>query len=187
MQAWVSARAVSVLEQGGIIAYPTEAVYGLGCDPGNAQAVAQLLQIKKRSISKGLILVASSWSQVEALCQSLTEDQKNKLLTPQPDKPITWLIPDDKDRVPYWVKGNHRKFALRISSHPVVRDLCDAFGGPIISTSANYSGAQALKNKIKLLKILSKQIDYIVPGSLGSSAAPSEIRDIESNQIIRPG
>lgn len=191
MKPWEKSRAIAVLDAGGIIAYPTEAVYGLGCDPFNPTAVARLLKLKKRPVAKGLILIASRWSQVETLCAELNERQKTKLLNVKPEKPTTWLIPDHKDLVPAWVKGNHQKFALRISSHPVVSDLCDAYGGPIISSSANYAGARPIKSKLRLLKMSSRQrndqIDYIVPGSLGSSAAPSEIKDIETNQIFRAG
>lgn len=187
MKSWIKARAVAVLDCGGVIAYPTEAVYGLGCDPFNPIAVERLLKLKKRSAAKGLILIASRWSQVEALCSELNEKQKTKLINVKPEKPITWLVPDHQELVPAWVKGNHQKFALRISSHPVVSDLCDAYGGPIISSSANYAGERPIKSKLKLLKMSSRQIDYIVPGSLGSAPAPSEIRDIETNQIVRSG
>lgn len=185
MKPWVKSRAVNVLSSGGVIAYPTEAVYGLGCDPFDRYAVGRLLEIKNRPIEKGLILVAAHWEQVESYCAELNEQQKNKLLQSHIDKPVTWLIPDSRNLIPCWVKGSHQQFALRISSHPVVRDLCNAYQGPIVSTSANISGGKPIKTKIRILKTLGDQVDYIVPGNLGSSHSPSEIRDIKDGLLIR--
>lgn len=185
MKPWEKSKAVEVLKSGGVIAYPTEAVYGLGCDPFNGQAVARILKIKNRSKAKGLILVASNWEQIEKFCSCLSEPQKKKLSQVDEKKPITWLIPDYENLIPEWIKGKHKKFALRISTHPVVRELCEAFDGPIVSTSANFSGAPPVKTKIKIFKMSKDQIDFIVPGKLGASISPSEITDIESGRVIR--
>ena len=186
MKPWVKTRAVTVLSSGGVIAYPTEAVYGLGCDPFDQFAVGRLLELKNRPMEKGLILVAADWQQVEKYCSELTEGQKDTLLYKPKERPVTWLIPDNKNLIPYWVKGTHQQFALRISSHPVVRDLCNAYQGPLISTSANISGEKPIKTKLRILKILGNQLDYIVPGNLGSSSSPSEIRNIKDGMLIRP-
>jgi len=185
MKPWVKTRAVNVLRSGGIIAYPTEAVYGLGCDPFDQFAVGRLLELKNRPMEKGLILVAAHWWQVERYCTELTEGQKDTLLHNPKERPVTWLIPDSKNLIPYWIKGKHQQFALRISSHSVVRDLCNAYQGPLISTSANISGDKPIKTKLRILKTLGNQLDYIVPGNLGSSNSPSEIRNIKDGLLIR--
>ena len=186
MKPWVKSRVINVLSSGGIIAYPTEAVYGLGCDPFDQFAVDRLLRLKNRPMEKGLILIASHWDQVERYCTELSEEQKKTLIQNSNEKPVTWLIPDSKNLIPYWIKGKHQQFALRISSHPVVRDLCNVYQGPIVSTSANISGGKPIKTKLRILKTFSDQIDYIVPGNLGVSNAPSEIRDIKDGLLIRP-
>lgn len=127
------------MAQGGVIAYPTEAVYGYGCDPFNEEAVERLLAIKERPWHKGLILIAADMDQLEPLLAPLTPEQLARLEDTWPG-PNTWLIPDPEDLVPKIVKGVHGSVAVRVCGHPVARRLCEQWGGPIVSTSANRSG-----------------------------------------------
>ena len=123
------------IQLGRVVAYPTEAVWGLGCDPYNQQAVETILRLKKRDVSKGLILVAADMQQLGFLLHDLSEDKLDILKQTWPG-PNTWIIPH-KNRIPLWVSGQHNGVAVRVSSHPLVSALCKLYGGPIISTSAN--------------------------------------------------
>ena len=177
-------QAQTVLEQGGIIAYPTEAVWGLGCDPYNQQAVEKILNLKQRPLSKGLILVAADRAQIPGLFDGLDPIQLAKLDSSWPG-PTTWLVPDPANIIPDWIKGEHDTVAIRISDHPLVRELCLAFGGAIVSTSANEAGEPEIRSRLIIDEQFGDSIDLVVDGELGSSAEPSEIRDLINDRVIR--
>jgi L-threonylcarbamoyladenylate synthase len=177
-------RAARVLLSGGLVAYPTEAVWGLGCDPWNSEAVARLLTLKNRSWRKGLILVAANTGQLQPLLDGLTASQKNKLVASWPG-PVTWLVPNN-NLFPCWVTGDSPKVAVRVSAHPLVRALCEKFEGPVISTSANPAGRPPARSALKVRCYFGNSVDYILPGSLGAQQTPSEIRDSLTDQIFRP-
>lgn len=178
-------RAVSAVRTGGVIAYATEAVWGLGCDPWNAQAVAKIWQIKRRDPGKGLILIASQWQHVEPWLGQLSVEQRTNLDATWPG-PVTWLVPVS-DSFPLWLRGKHESVALRVSAHPGVKALCDRFGGPLVSTSANRAGAPAARSLFDVRQRLGAELDYILPGATGKLARPTEIRDLNSLRVIRAG
>jgi len=184
MNAWQLNRAVRVLRQGGVIAYPTEAVWGLGCDPWNEAAVLRLLRLKRRPVDKGLILVASSVAQVQPLLAHLTTAQQQVVSDTWPG-PVTWLVPDPANMIPAWVKGRHDSVAIRVSAHPLVKELCDAWGGPLISTSANPSAALPARNSLKVKTYFGSGLDFILDGALGGRERPSEIRSISDFSVVR--
>lgn len=169
---------------GGVIAYPTEGVWGIGCDPFNERAVAELLAIKGRTPEKGLILVAASIAQFAPFLEGLTPAQMAQLDASWPG-PHTWLVPDN-GTAPAWIRGSHASVALRVSDHPLVAELCRCFGGPIVSTSANPSGLPAAKYPWQILRQM-PTLDYIVHGALGGAGKPSRIRDLLSGDIVRGG
>lgn len=177
---------VNALRQGKVIAYPTEGVWGLGCDPWNEATVMQLLALKQRAVSKGLILVASDIEQFSPLLASLDATQQQTLKNSWPG-PNTWLVPTQgmiPDWVPYWITGTADTVALRVSAHPVVRDLCKHFGGPIVSTSANKSGRPAATNSFTVQWQFPQLLR--VPGTLTHPGKASTIRDLQTGKIIRP-
>lgn len=178
--------AVHALARGGVIAYPTEAVWGLGCDPFNPSAVEKLLALKRRPLHKGLILVAANLQQIAPLLVGLNARQHEQLQNTWPG-PVTWLIPDPHHWIPQIVKGNFATIAVRVSAHPIVRDLCLAWGGPIVSTSANRAGEPALRSEWALRRHPLLPVDYLVPGATQNRRNPSEIRDLETGRIIRAG
>ncbi|MDH5178913.1 MAG: L-threonylcarbamoyladenylate synthase [Gammaproteobacteria bacterium] len=177
------AQATSILQQGGVIAYPTEAVYGLGCDPNRLDAVQRILDLKQRPAEKGLILVAADFSQLEAWLLPLEPAIRQRVLAAWPG-PVTWLCPVRPEVSPL-VRGTHATLAVRVSAHPLVQSLCKAFGGPLISTSANISDQPAARSAAEVQTIFGEQLDLIVEGELGESARPTEIRDALTNTIIR--
>ena len=167
-------------ENGSVFAYPTEAVYGLGCDPENEQAVLRLLEIKQRPIDKGLILVAAEFSQVEKYLRPLCKEQ---LKFTQPSE-TTYIYPA-LESAPKWLTGDFNSLAVRISKHPVIREICAEFNSAIVSTSANPAGAAPTKNAQQASMIFGDRIDAIFDGETGDLDKPTEIRDSISGQIIR--
>lgn len=180
-------QAVKALQQGGVIAYPTEAVYGLGCDPLNESAVKKILKLKQRKKEKGLILIAANFEQVKPFLQNLSKDIEEKILSSwsESTKPITWLIPV-KDSTSSFLSGQFDTLAVRVTKHPVVKELCEKFNSAIVSTSANLSKQEPARNSQQVLQFFKNEIDFIVEGETDQNAQPSEIRDALTNKIIRP-
>lgn len=175
---WRISMAARHLALGHVIAYPTEAVWGLGCDPMNREAVLRLLQLKNRAIDQGLILVAADISQFSDYLAGLDPVQRRHLDDSWPGF-HTWLVPH-RGRVPQWISGNHSTVALRVSAHPLVQSLCRAFAGPIVSTSANITGKPAATSRLKIRQYFADDLDYIVPGKLGGEKAASRITELAS-------
>ena len=179
-------QAVEVLQQGGVIAYPTEAVYGLGCDPKNLSAVKKILEIKQRKKEKGLILVAANFEQLKPYLLPLEKDIEKKLLVgwENQDGAVTWLVPAKKE-VSVYLKGQFDTLAVRVSNHPIVKELCEAFNGAIVSTSANISTQEAARTSEQVKQTFGNKIDFILDGETNANAEPSEIRDALTDKIIR--
>lgn len=175
--------AVRALGAGGVIACPTEAVWGLSCDPQNETAVRRLLALKHRPVAKGLILVASGEDQLEFLLRGLSSEQRETLSASWPG-PATWLLPH-QSLVPGWVCGDHHTVAVRISDHPVVSALCSAWGGPLVSTSANPSGARPAREAFQVRRYFGDSLDCLLPGRVGPAGRPTSIRDLATGQLVR--
>ncbi len=176
--------AAQQLSKGGVVAYPTEAVWGLGCDPFNEEAVHKILHLKEREVEKGLIIVAANTDQISTLLAPLTQEKLNLLEETWPG-PVTWLIPDNENQFPSWVKGQFASVAVRVSAHPIVRSLCESFGKPIISTSANKAGEPEIRSRLRIDEVFSDKLDYVLDGELGDSDQPSQIRDLLTGASLR--
>lgn len=179
------ADAVGVIRRGGVVAYPTEAVWGLGCDPGNEAAVRRLLALKQRGVEKGLILVAASVAQLQAVVAwpALPPECTAAVLASWPG-PHTWVVPATAG-LPSWISGGHAGVAVRVSAHPVVTALCEAFGGPLVSTSANRGGMPPARTRDALDATLVAGLDGVVEGTTGALAQPTDIRDALSGRVLR--
>lgn len=173
------------LVEGGVIAYPTEAVYGLGCDPDDEAAVRRILHLKSRPESAGMILIADRLERFAPYIEAVGPELRERAMASWPG-PVTWLFPRAA-RVPDWLAGTHPTIALRITAHPVCRALCEAFGGPLVSTSANPSGAEPARSAEQVESYFGDQLCGIVEGDLGDKQQPSEIRDLATGRVIRPG
>lgn len=182
---WKIKQAANIILCGGIIAYPTEAVYGLGCDPTDMSAVLRLLSLKNRSMEKGLILVASNLEQLDPFITIPAEEIRQKLLQTWPG-PVTWVLPA-KPEVPQILTGIHNSLAVRVSSHPVIQAICREIDQPLVSTSANRESGSPARSALAVRRIFGQELDYIVHGSVDLSARPTEIRDALSNKLLRAG
>jgi len=180
-----TAAAVEQLRAGNVIAYPTEAVYGLGCDPANESAVRKLLAMKGRHESAGLVLIASGLSQLKRWIAPVDEALIDKAMQTWPG-PVTWLFPRAAD-VPDYVAGKHDTIALRVTAHEPSRALCEAFGSALISTSANHTSAEPACSAEQVEDYFGPELAGILIGELGEGNKPSEIRDLVSGKILRQG
>ena len=175
----------AVLRNGGVLAYPTEGVWGLGCDPMDPRAVERLLALKQRPGSKGLILLAASWELLEPLLQPwrLSRERLAAVLGSWPG-PNTWLMPCVPG-LPDWLRGAHDTLAVRVSAHPPAAALSAAFGGPIVSTSANLSGMPAPRLRAELDPAVLAGVDGVLEGETGGLLSATPIRDAATGAVVR--
>lgn len=175
--------ACHLLRAGGLIAYPTEGVWGLGCDPDNETAVAALLALKQRDWRKGLILVGADFDQLAPWLRSVSNSAMKRALATWPG-PATWVFPCAED-APLWLTGEQDSLAVRVSAHPVVQKLCRTFGGALVSTSANLADAPPARSVAELRAQFRGRTPLIVPGALGGLAQPTPIRNVITGAILR--
>jgi len=175
----------ALLRRGRILAYPTEAVWGLGCDPADEHAVQRLLRIKQRPVEKGVILVAAHLDPLRPWLDlaTLAPQRLAAVLETWPG-PHTWVMPASAT-APAWIRGAHDGIAIRISAHPTVVALCEAFGGALVSTSANRAGEPPAYARAELDPDLLAEIDGVVDGRTGGLAQPTRIRIAATGQVLR--
>jgi len=182
------AEAAQILQQGKVLAYPTEAVWGLGCDPFNEAAFLEILRLKQRPIEKGVILLAGQISQVEHLLINIDPDIREKIIQSwtqytKAERATTWLLPADK-HIPQWIRGNHSQVAVRVTNHALCTALCHAFNGFIVSTSANPAGLEPARSLQDANQYFGSELNYL-NGDLGFSREPSQILDAMTETVIR--
>ncbi|OQK16372.1 tRNA threonylcarbamoyladenosine biosynthesis protein RimN [Methyloprofundus sedimenti] len=174
--------ACHALKQGKLLAYPTESVYGIGCDPLNETTVMHLLSIKQRPLHKGLILIASDFAQLQPYINPSPE----MLLRIMPGwpGPITWVIPA-QTWVPDYLTGKHDSLAVRVSAHPLVRQLCDYYGGAIVSTSANISQQTPARSTLAVHKKFKANNIHILAGATGGHKQATAIYNALNGLCLR--
>lgn len=177
-------QALRALRAGGLIVYPTEGIYGLGCDAANAAAVQRLLALKQRPEAMGLISIIADLQQAEAWLDPVYREHWHKATASWPAA-HTWLFPCTP-AAPAWLTGEHRdRLALRVPDHAFCRQMCAAFGAPVVSTSANVSGEPAVSRFAELDPRIVAAADVIIQLPCGQQARPSTITDLLSNQHLR--
>lgn len=182
---WPLRHARQVILQGGVIAYPTEAVFGLGCNPRDAAAVKRIIDIKARDAAKGLILIAASLEQLLPFLAPLSADLRAQFAHTWPG-PVTWVVPADAG-ISKLLSGGRDTLAVRVTAHPIARALCETAGMALVSTSANRSGHPPARTALQVRMRFHGEIDYVVPGEVGGASKPTEIRDARSGKILRAG
>lgn len=182
---WHLRAAARSIHSGGVVAYPTEAVYGLGCDPLDGDAVFRLLAIKQRPLAQGLILIGADFSQLAPYVGPVSAPVMKRIRASWPG-PVTWLLPATPG-CPWWLCGAHETIAVRVTAHPLAAALCRAAGHALVSTSANRHGRPAARTHLQVERQLGAELDYVLTGKVGPRKHPSEIRDALSGRIVRPG
>ncbi|WP_395373131.1 L-threonylcarbamoyladenylate synthase [Marinicella sp. W31] len=175
--------AVETIRKGGLLIYPTEAVYGLGCDYRSSTAVERLLELKQRPVDKGLILAASHVEQILPLIRPNHGDELAQALKTWPGH-HTWVF-RASSKVPAWISGAHSTVAVRVSSHPVIKKMCDALGHAIVSTSANPAGVEPSSNIAVIKDVFGPQVDYYLDLPLGEEKNPSQIHNAVDGLTLR--
>jgi L-threonylcarbamoyladenylate synthase len=170
-----------LIKEGKIIAYPTEAIYGLGCDPFNQRAVEKLLALKERSITKGFIILISDWPQLFPLIGPIPDEAIAKVRDTWPG-PVTWIFPK-ATIIPDWLSGDHPSIAIRMTSHTIAKELCA--DGPLVSTSANISGFTPAVDMSGVCAQFPSGVDALISGALGGLSKPSAIYDALSGNRLR--
>lgn len=174
---------VDAVYQGSLIAYPTEAVWGLGCDPWNEAAVSQLLALKRRPVTKGLILVAGDEAIMAPYLEHLSAPEREQVSATWPG-PVTWLVPAPH-WVPHWITGGQPTLAVRVSAHPVIARLTARLGEPLVSTSANRTGCPPARHRFQVKRWFGDQVALMMDGALGGDAQPTTIRDLSTGTTLR--
>ncbi len=177
---------IEQLQQQAVIAYPTEAVFGLGCDPDSESAVMALLALKQRPVEKGLILIAADYTQLEPYIadRELSVLQRERMFASWPG-PVTYVVPASP-HTPRWLTGRFDSLAIRVSDHPDVQALCRRFGKPLVSTSANLSGQPPCRTAMEVTQQFGGDFPVLL-AETGGRVNPSEIRDVISGELIRQG
>ena len=166
-----------------MIAYATETVYGLGCDPLNGHAVERLLELKQRPREKGLILIGADLEQLLPYID-VGDAALQKKITAAAERPTTWICPP-RAELPRWLTGRHRSIAVRITTSPIAQQLCRRYGNALISTSANPSGLAPARDVLTVRRYFDARLDYILNGRCDPRAKPSRIVDLISGKVVR--
>lgn len=175
--------AAAAVRAGGIVAYPTEGVWGLGCDPRNRAAVERILELKGRPADKGLILLAASEDQLAPFVEPFAPAVAARIRPSWPG-PVTWIVAAAGD-CPEWLTGARSTLAVRVTAHPCAAALARAAGTALVSTSANVSGGRPARSAVEVRRLFGKALDAVLEGELGDLAGPTEIRDSASGIMLR--
>ena len=175
--------AAGCLLRGGLLAYPTESVFGLGCIPSDEKAVARLRQVKQRPAHQGLILITDRLARIQDWIKPLSV-RENSLIHSRRHKPMTWLIPAS-EACPNWVKGDSNRIAIRLTTHEGARILCTLTSSALVSTSANRRGHVPAATADAAMRELGRDLDCVLAGKTGGARTVSEIRDLKTGKIYR--
>ncbi len=171
------------LKRGGLIAYPTESCYGLGCDPMNARALRRLIRLKGRDADQGLLLIAASFKQLVPYIKPLNRDQRAKLARTWPG-PVSWIVPASSRASPL-LTGGRATIAVRVTAHPAAARLCRSLGTALVSTSANRSEKKPAKTAQECRRIFGSRV-RVIDGRIGRRRRPSTLIDLATGTILRP-
>ena len=176
-------QAASVIRAGGIIAYPTESCFGLGCDPLNIDAIERILKLKQRPRKKGLIVIADRLDRLQQFLLPLSQEQLSRVLESWPG-PFSWICPAAPEASP-WLRGDHYGLAVRVTAHPLASELCETAQTALVSTSANVADRPSLKTADGVREEFGSAINFIVDGQIGEDDRPSTITDLLSGEVFR--
>jgi L-threonylcarbamoyladenylate synthase len=171
------------LRRGGLIAYPTESCYGLGCDPRNPRALKRLIRLKGRDAAKGLLLISDSFGRLQPFVRPLDAADRSRLQRSWPG-PVTWVVPASNACLPL-LTGGRATVAVRVTAHPGAARLCRSLGMALVSTSANKSGRKPAKTAAECRRIFGARV-RVVNGRIGQRKRPSTLIDLATGTLLRP-
>jgi len=171
------------LKRGGVIAYPTESCYGLGCDPRNVRALKRLIHLKGRSATKGLLLIADHFKRLQAFVRPLNADNRARMRRSWPG-PVSWVVPASA-ACPPLLTGGRATIAIRVTAHPIAARLCRSLGMALVSTSANKSGKKPAQTAAECRRIFGARV-RVIDGRIGQRRRPSTLIDLATGTVLRP-
>jgi L-threonylcarbamoyladenylate synthase len=185
MHGFATVRAAAwLIRAGGVVAYPTEGVYGLGCRPDDPVAVARILDLKGRHASTGMILIAADFEQLDDWIEP--DAREARRLAAPGRVPVTWIV-SAGPLAPDWITGGRPTVAVRIVGHPLAAELCRLVRMPIVSTSANRHGRRPARTAVAVRRWFPRGIDLVTGGAVGHATGPSEIRSAATGEVLRRG
>ena len=170
-------------KRGGLIAYPTESCYGLGCDPRNPRALKRLIRLKGRGAAKGLLLIADRFKRLKPFIRSLNATDRARVGRSWPG-PVTWVVPASATCLPE-LTGGRPTIAVRVTAHHGAARLCRSLGTALVSTSANKSGKKPAKTAAECRRIFGAQV-RVIDGRIGTRKRPSTLIDLATGKLLRP-
>lgn len=171
------------IQNGGVIAYPTESCYGFGCDPFNPIAIQKIINLKRRNKNKGMIVIAGSIKQLDKLIQPLNNEEIESIFNNYWPGSYSLILPVTK-KVPHILVGQHKQIAVRITKHELVKQLCNYLNMPLVSTSANKSGNKSIKTYKECVRHFGNDV-LVLPGNTLFAKKPSTIIDYKNKKIYR--
>jgi L-threonylcarbamoyladenylate synthase len=171
------------LTRGGLIAYPTESCYGLGCDPRNKRALKRLIALKGRDAGKGLLLIADHFRRLRRFVAALPPADLARMKRSWPG-PVTWVVPAST-ACPPLLTGGRSTIAVRVTAHPVAARLCRMLGMALVSTSANKSGQKPARTAAQCRRAFGARV-RVIEGRIGARKRPSTLIDLASGTVLRP-
>lgn len=171
------------LTRGGLIAYPTESCYGLGCDPRNKRALKRLIALKGRDAGKGLLLIADHFRRLRRFVAALPPADLARMKRSWPG-PVTWVVPAST-ACPPLLTGGRSTIAVRVTAHPVAARLCRMLGMALVSTSANKSGQKPARTAAQCRRAFGARVP-VIEGRIGARKRPSTLIDLASGTVLRP-
>ena len=184
MSPWSIKRLSKAVENGAIIAYPTDTIWGFGCHPLRASSVIKILNIKQRSVAKGLILLSSRMEYCAPYIDPDLSEEQIDLVQQQNRHPVTWLVPAARS-CPVWLRGDFSTVALRITNHPFIEAICSEMHSPIVSTSANRHRRSTIQTALQARQQFGEELDYIVTGFNTGTNRASEIKSLTTGITVR--
>jgi L-threonylcarbamoyladenylate synthase len=171
------------IKRGGLIAYPTESCYGLGCDPRNPRALKRLIRLKGRSAAKGLILIADHIKRLYPFIRPLNRADRARVQRTWPG-PVTWVVPASRTCLPL-LTGGRTTIAVRITAHSDAVRLCRTLGSALVSTSANHSGRKPAQTAAQCRRMFGARV-RVIDGRIGHRRRPSTLVDLATGTVLRP-
>ena len=177
-------KAVEIMRKGGVILYPTDTIWGLGCDATNPKAVERIFHIKQRAESKAMLVLMGSEAELERYVDNVPEVAYN--LIEVADKPLT-IIYDKAHGLAQNLLAEDGSVGIRIPKDMFCKQLCQQMRKPIVSTSANVSGSSSPCNFAEIDDAIKNAVDYVVEYSQGDTTSnnPSSVIKLSSNGVIK--